>query len=61
MPRDGVFHHLEEHRAVAGGPDLELVQQLNCTVVHTTGFHVPFIFLLRLRFMFRSVPHIGIG
>lgn len=30
MPSHGVFHHLEEHRAVAGGADLELVQQLNC-------------------------------
>ena len=44
MPSHGVFHHLEEHRAVAGGADLELVQQLNCG--STVAFHVPF----------RSVP-----
>lgn len=30
MPRYRVLHHLEQHRAVAGGANLELVEQLNC-------------------------------
>ena len=39
MPSHGVFYHLEEHCAVAGGADLELVQQLNCGSMIT--FQVP--------------------
>lgn len=30
MPGDRVLDHLEQHRAVAGGADLELMEQLNC-------------------------------
>lgn len=31
MPGNRVLDHLEQHRAVAGGADLELVEQLNCS------------------------------
>lgn len=39
MPRDRVLDHLEKHCAVAGRPDLELVQQLHCPTycIHFVG------------------------
>lgn len=41
MPSHGVLDHLEEHRAVASGADLELVEKLYC-------FSPPFCFHLGL-------------